>query len=256
GTGPQQGLKLLTNVTLNGVGLNGVGALYSHGGINLWNGTITLNPPATPGPIAIGVDPDPHPSSDKTYFTHDYSLTVNGIISGGQLEKTGLGQLILPQNNTYTGGTLINQGWITIQSGLALGGRAAGMGDTAQPTTVVADGAALHLKPLGNLSLAQNLVLTGMGIVHPYGLISQKGALMNLNGDNVLGSAVIGGVTSGSTIQLSNIAGIGVEALGPSPVSNLTIAGPIADSTGTTGGGFVKLGSLRLTLQGPGSYSG
>ena len=64
GNGPQLGLKLLTKITLSGTGVNGEGALYSHSGINLWNGTITLGS----GPVAVGVDPDPHPSTDSTYF--------------------------------------------------------------------------------------------------------------------------------------------------------------------------------------------
>ena len=168
--------------------------------------------------------------------------------------------MILTRNNAYTGGTLIDQGWITIETPLALGGRLPGVGDTAQPATVVAAGGrGIHLKPLvGNLSLVENLVLAGNGITHPYGFISQKGALMNLNGDNVLGSAFINGATSGSGIQLNGIAGIGVEALGP-------LAGGEPDHNGshrhdhpcgTSGGGIIKFGSLRLNLQGPGTYSG
>ncbi len=53
---------------------------------------------------------------------------------------------------------------------------------------------------------------------------------MNLSGDNVLGSAVVAGITVGSTLQLGDVTGIGVEALGPGPVSNLTITAAIADA--------------------------
>ena len=259
GNGPQLGMSISTNLTLNGngvtIGGNPVGALYSKSGINVWNGKIIL---AGTTAADIGVDPDPNASPDAGYFTHDYSLTVNGAISGTQLEKLDAGQLILPRDNTYTGGTLITQGWVTIETDQALGARAPGIGDTAQAATVVADGAALHLKPLtGNLNLVDNLILSGNGITHPFAFISQKGALMNLSGDNVLGSATIAGVTSGSTIQLGNVTGIGVDDLGPEPVSNLTITAPIADGAGGTApGGITKFGSLMLTLQGPGSYSG
>ncbi len=202
------------------------------------------------------MDADPNASTDNTYFTHDYSLTVSGPISGTQLQKVDAGQLILPHDNTYTGGTIISQGWITIESNQALGARLTGVGDTVQPVTTVADGAALHLKPLtGNLNLADNLVLGGTGITHPFAFISGKGALMNLSGDNVIGTASVAGVAVGSTIQLGDVTGIGVEALGPQPLSNLTITAPIADAPGAIGG-ITKYGSLLLSLQGAGTYSG
>ncbi len=124
GNGPQLGLSVGTNVTLNGSGVviagNPVGALYSKSGINVWTGKIAL---AGKTADDIGVDPDPNASPDFGYFTHDYSLTVNGIISGTQLAKLGGGQLILPRDNTYTGGTLISQGWITIETAQGLGAR-------------------------------------------------------------------------------------------------------------------------------------
>ncbi len=272
GNGPQLGLRLNNNITLNGLGAGGVGALYSASGINQWTGAINL---AT-APTGIAVDPDPNPSRDNSYFTHDYSLTVTGVISGRQLEKTGTGQLILATNNAYTGGTLINQGWITIEtsSGFAsgLGALIPGRGDTAQPVTVVAAGAALMLKPLiGNIDLVANLILTGSGLVNDlvngspvprFDFINQKGALMNLSGDNVVGSDRVWDVsenafrTFGSWIQVNGVVGIGVEGLGPLPMSNLSVTAAIANQPGSTLGGITKYGSLRLNLQGPGTFDG
>ena len=61
--------------------------------------------------------------------------------------------------------------------------------------------------------------LAGMGITHPFSLISQEGALMSLGGVN----------TFSGTIQLNGVVGIGVELLGPSSASELTLTGFMSD---------------------------
>jgi autotransporter-associated beta strand protein len=251
GNGPQLGLTIANKLTINGTGINATvftptgpilarsGALHSLSGINRWTSPIALGTLATDA--SIGVEPDPHASSDFTYFTHDYSLTVTGDISGGSstnFEKFDNGQLILPNANDYTGLTFINQGWVTIQNDQSLGARIPGLGDTIQPPAFVANGAALHLKPLlvgGAIHLAKNLILSGNGISHPFGLISQKGALMNLAGVNTVGSEtivdpVLGPVNITSWIQLEQNVGIGVENPDPAfPQSDLTVSASVAD---------------------------
>jgi len=113
-------------LTITGLGASVLGALVSLSGINTYLGPITLG-----GVASIGVKPDPNPTSSPTYFPTynpstgeatggDYSLTignyvttivagtprttpVGGITGGGQLDKFGSGQLILPIANTvYT----------------------------------------------------------------------------------------------------------------------------------------------------------
>jgi autotransporter-associated beta strand protein len=339
GNGPQLGMTFDAVLGLSGVGFQGTGALHSISGINKWTGPIFLDD-STPT-VAIGVDPDPHPSTDNTYFTHDYSLQVtpavpqgpDGIIvdtflsnaSALTFEKVDLGQLILLTPNPYTRNTDINQGWITIGDPNALGPRIPGLGDTGQPYVQVDSGAALHLvarpsAPIdangatesgsavtitttlphpyqvgdqvqisgvgvagyngtftvttvpsatsftytdlqtglgnsgggavtGNYNLSdRNLRLSGTGITHPFGLISQKGALMDLSAANVV---------SGD-IQLLGTTGIGVEQVfpvPPSPPALLTLTGQMKDSQAGLGD-ITKFGSGRLILQGDGSYSG
>jgi autotransporter-associated beta strand protein len=273
-TGTTNTLDFLVPLTIAGTGVNGTGALHSISGINVWNGTITL----TSGLAAIGVDPDPNASNSNSYFptyngsglpvSGDFSLTVvpnagnggAGVITGGgrffleTLEKTDGGQLILPSANTYQGPTDIHQGWITIQNNQSLGAHVLGLSDTVQPYTTVEAGAALHLKttvPGATLTVPNNLNLAGLGITHPFALMSQKGALMNLDGINTL---------TGS-IQLNGVAGIGVEQVDtvPPPIqSDLTTIGEISDAPTAPagGGGIVKLGSKRLDIQGDGTYTG
>jgi autotransporter-associated beta strand protein len=347
GNGPQLGMTIATAITLFGTGVNGLGALRSLSGINQWDGTITLEDSSrdsfaadtgSPGggfssigsDVAIGVSADPNPTADNSYFTHDYSLTVNGLIhdfpplnpavkENNPFHKVDTGQLILASPNLYGTETDIDAGWITIEDPTALGVPIPGVAGTLQPPVKVASGAALHLKPelrtiaaspLGateigstatittttphelqagdtvtvsgvgvagydgtftilsvpspttftyalpvtglansgggtlaaSYTIAQNLVLSGLGITHPFGFISQQGALLDLGG----GALATGG------IRLNGISGIGVELLAPATQSQLTLTGQISGP----GGGLVKLGSQRLIMQGDGIYSG
>jgi autotransporter-associated beta strand protein len=228
-TGTTNTLQIAENLTIFGTGVAGSGALHSISGINVWNGTITLGLAVATPIDSIAVDPDPAPHADNSYFTNDYSLTVNGVINGGkptQLEtlgKEGNGQLILTAANTYLGPTLIGHGWVTIQNNQALGGHVPGLGDTQEPFVTVLAGAALHLKPLTAasppLNIPYNLALAGNGIAHPFGLINHKGALMNLGGIN----------TATGYVQFNGQVGVGVELLAPATGSELTMTGSMTD---------------------------
>ncbi len=87
------------------------GALDSHTGINTYTGTIDLvdSSATTANPTiqratAIGVEVDNrtgHTLADNNYLQWDYSLTVEGLVSGGDLIKSGLGNMILPNDNNY-----------------------------------------------------------------------------------------------------------------------------------------------------------
>jgi len=227
-TGSLNKMKFAYPLNLTGTGANNTGALLSVSGINIWSGNVQLN-----GAVcSIGVAPDPNTISPapgynpSQYFTNDYSLTVTGGsilgVNATTFAKVGTGQLILPTANSYDGPTDIQQGWITIQNNNSLGQPLVGVGDTAQPSTTVEAGAALHIRPLTAASLPldirNNLILNSTGIVHPFSMISQEGALMNLGGNNVV---------SGN-IQLNGNVGIGVQDLGPVSPSELTLTGVIS----------------------------
>ena len=176
GPGPQLGLRIQTSLTLNGTGVGGIGALDSVSGINTWTGGITLSS----ADAGIGVNADPNASNTNVFFAHDYSLTVSGVINDVAptiFHKEDAGDLILPNANNITGAMQIEQGWVTIENNLSLGGAIKGA-DTIQPTATVLAGAALALlAPTGSsLDLVKNLVLSGNGITQPFDLISQKGA--------------------------------------------------------------------------------
>ena len=239
-------------IYLSGTGFNDTGALHSINGINTWTGAVNLE-----GTAAIGVEPDPNASNTNAYFTSDYSLTVTGLIAGGNLVKVDNGQLILPNANTYGGTTLIQQGWITIRNTLALGGPSV---NDLSPAVTVQSGAALMLMPFAgqNMNIFKNLVLSGTGITHPFALINQKGALESLGGDNSYGvQQNLNQSDQFCTIQLTGTAGIGVELADSTenPTSKLTIDSPISNAPGTIGG-ITKLGSQQLILENDDTYTG
>lgn len=290
-TGDAHRLEVSNVLNLNGLGVIGangtrVGALYSASGINVWTNTINSNA------AGIGVALDPragHPTPDSSYFINDYSLTttgINGAIRGSSVTKLQPGHLILPVANTYSGRTFIQSGWVTIQDNRSLGARIGGLSQTLQPETFVYDGAALHLRTLTPTSdplfIDENLILSGVGPKLPYRFISEKGALMNIGGDNIVGVDSLLNPIWFTSIALNGNVGIGVEQIAPlapgsgEDPSRLTIVGWIQDDTITKGdvvraavanyptpgpaptvtvsGGITKLGSKHLQLEGEGTY--
>ena len=210
-------LKITEPLIINGRGVGGVGALRSVSGINVYGVNIQLGTTPPPGNTesAIGVEPDArqgHPSPDSSYFVNDYSLTIGDVTTkigrivnpsppvalgtnAPSFVKRGGGDLILPFDNPYTGTTYVEQGWVTIRDNRSLGADISFLptdprvtvGNTAQPPTIVSDGAAVHIFPLNPsipMSIPENITISGVGPAHPYAFINQKGVLMNLAGNN------------------------------------------------------------------------
>jgi autotransporter-associated beta strand protein len=247
---------------INGFGFARQGALDSKSGINTYAGPITLG-----GNASIGVQPDPNPTPNTTYFptfnaagdavSGDYSLTVIGGLKatpfGGPhfvLSKLGTGQLILPtaNNGLHLTDWDIVQGWVTIQNSNSLGALIPDRDQNLQPQATVEFGAALHLNPAAgapSLDVGQNLVLAGQGISHPFGLINQQGALENLRGNNTVhGNIALGGQVGvgvekvfGDPSQLISTASVSQKP----PVLKVVAAGSTAENdniieTGSTNG--------------------
>jgi len=159
-------------VVINNTGLldlNGfyddVGPIIMDGGtINTGAGDLSLFPPlatvqsfdATNGDSTINGNLDL--SSDQTnIFAISNNLVINAVISdpdGDMLVKTGTGQLFLSGANTYTGPTLIQQGYVWAENNLALG---ATNGDTE-----VSSGATLVMQAICNIT-NEALTINGPG---------------------------------------------------------------------------------------------
>lgn len=234
-------LRIAENITITGTGIDSRGALQSLTGINTWVGTITIN-----GSAGIGVDPDPNQVGDPSYFTSEYSLTLNrpgGTLIGNlnsRLIKQGTGHLIVPTaNDNFNGNVTIETGWVTIQNNESFGSVPSNTSVNNRRTITVARGAALHLKPLNagqSLTIDQNVSIAGTGIDHPFEKINQQGAIESLNGINTLTGNVI----------MAGASGIGAVLLDPSDFAagQLFITGHLLEAPpsnavgGNASGGF------------------
>lgn len=162
--------------------------------------------------------------------------TINAIVAGSSLDKTGSGTLVLTGANNYIGVTSVTAGVLNIQNATGLGTIAAG--------TTVASGAALELQ--GTIAVgAETLTLSGTGV-------GGAGALRNISGTNSWAGAVtitqatgasimsdaglltISGATNGSAASTTlNVGGAGDITFSASTGSNIS-------SMTKTGGGTLR----------------
>lgn len=90
-------------LSVNGTGNSANGALRNISGTNSMNGLVTLQSNSS-----IGSDSD--------------ELTLGGLISGAfSLQKVGLSSVVLSVSNTYSAGTVVSQGKLTLGSIASLG---------------------------------------------------------------------------------------------------------------------------------------
>lgn len=183
------------------------------------------------------------------------NLNLNGITSGaGQLIKNGAANLTLNGNNTFSGGTTLNAGTLTLGSanGLGSGGLIVGGAATLDNSAAFGIGNALTLNAgltvAGNNDLSLNSSIGGAGILTKNGLSD-----LTLAGNNTFSGALninSGSVTTLNTSALGNTSGVNISA---GAALNL---GSNASLAALTGSGSVQLtGSNTLTVGGVNSTS-
>lgn len=227
------------------------------------------------------------------FDTQSFTVTLNGVVSGQQINKQGSGTLILNGTNTHSAGTAIIQGTVQIANDSALGTGTLFIGNG---TTLV--GAA----NVGRSTNAENVVVTnaitttgagtigtatGLTLITANGGISGSGSLVKTgNGLLVLnGTNSYSGGTSlnGGTIRVGNSAAFGTGAVtaaartmvqagvpGVNLATNFTLNGEmLVDNHGiglalsgviSGSGGLTAIDTIGrtnvLTLTGVNSYSG
>jgi autotransporter-associated beta strand protein len=158
------------------------------------------------------------------------NMTYNGVITGdGQLTKSGANSLILGSSNTYTGGTVINDGTVTSTlSSLSLTtGTPLGLGSVTMRTST------LNLQPTNVGGAIIAAIAPGAGATFTYG----PGSSLGLSG---------GGNTS-VTVSLGDQAALS-SSVSRAPGGSLVIVP--TDGLAQLGSGTVKLlvgGGMPLT---------
>ncbi len=256
-SGAITGAGCLTKTGAGTLTLTGDGSNYS-GGTNVAEGTVQVYGASAlgTGPLALTGSGVLRASNTFTYasaislatgltggFEVDgtaenpavETLTLTGPITGlGNLNKTGLGTLVISGINTGSGATNVTAGILIAEGGNALGDASA---------VSVALGAQLIIRPSGATET--------VGSLGGAGAITLDGATLAAGGDN--SSTTFSGVISGSG---------GLTKAGTG-VMTLSGANGYTGDTNVTGGGLVVAGSLdsdvyvydQATLSGSGSIS-
>lgn len=210
-------------------------------------------------------------SSTGEVIIHQQSastLTVNSVIGGTTLTKSGEGALVLTGTNTYTGNTVINGGSVTVTTAANLGAGTADVtingGTLILPSgtlgTLNSTNRVITVGALGatfNWSVAQVLEGSGLAGTGTLTLAGTGTITVGSSGSTFTGDIVINnGTLKMNSQQFNNVASITVNSGGTYEVND-DGAGTFGAAPGgrifVNGNGFGNNGALRVTDQTQGS---
>lgn len=170
-------------------------------------------------------------NNGKLTFDIGTYKSYGGVISGtGSVTKTGTGTLSLRGNNTYSGGTTINQGTLNISSD-------SNLGEASAPVTF--NGGTLQAGAA--LTTARTLTVSGPGA------LDNNGNTVTLSG-SVTGSGAFTFMGTGSTTILGNGSAYSGQATLQSGTlfmaASGSLGGTLTTSQGSVLGGYGTLGNL------------
>lgn len=228
------GFTFAENLTLNGTGSGGIGALDSVSGLNTLSNTTTLSGGSTlidadAGTLTIAGAINGATQSLKIGGAGNVSIT--GIIGtfAGSLTKNGTGTLTLSAANSFTGGATLNSGLLFVNrpsTGAlgATGGNVTVNGGTLQFGQNGSQ--SYHISGTGGNILISNATFTTINFPLSFsGNVSATGTGLTLSG-GAGAASTMGNLTMASGSSLNASANVTVSAGGTLlALGNLTILG-------------------------------
>ncbi len=263
GTGPliKSGVGTLVlsgaNTYTGGTTLSG-GSLSVAADSNLGNasGTLTFNGGTLLSTTGFSSSRATTLSGAGTVEVTGTPFTISGVLSGtGPLTKNGVGTLILSGANTYTGGTTLSGGSLSVAADNNLGnvsGTLTFNGGTLLSTAGFSSSRAATLSGAGTLEVT-GTPLTMSGIFSSTGSLIKSGVgTLILSGANTYsgGTTVNSGVLQGTTTSLQ-----GIITNNASVIFNQTIAGTYSGVMSGSGS-LTKQNTGTIILNGANTYSG
>lgn len=288
-------VESIAGLTVNGGDVNHAGANLVVGGpLSMAGGTIT----GTTGIMLLQGDVTATSSATETatiasrvtligtriFTVNDGAqatdLNLSNLIGGGGLTKSGPGNLLMSTatSNTYTGGTTVNQGLLTLNGAAAAvipGALVIGSGSGAAGSAIVRLGqgneihsnSAVSVKVDGildlnnfnetvaSLAIDRGSVTIGtgsfyapLGINMTGGLISSTGGVLNLSGDVTATSTADSTATIEGNVALTGTRNITVNPGGSEP--HFVINALVSEVPAASGFGITKLGNGVMNLTG------